>query len=296
MKKLLLISFSLSVMFTNAQTFIYHPFPDSNANWNFTFNQYCSMGDGFEYYSYCIAGDTLIDNQIYQKLVSPFIDLYYIGSCTQQHFPGYKGAFRQDIPNKKVYFIAPSGSTEFLLYDFNMEVGDTVQGYTAAYSGDTVISIDSVLVGNNYRKRWFTNFWYDIYYIEGIGSTYGLLEGSPGGIMDAPYYTLDCMAENEQTIYPDPGINCQIITSIKPNDVPEELLIVYPNPVQDVLHIDNGPDSYIQLFSVAGLLISESEITSGHSDLSLKGIPPGIYYLRFEKDSEILVKKVVVSN
>jgi hypothetical protein len=297
MKKLILLSFTLSFMFANTQTFIYHPFPDSNANWNFTFNQYqCPLGGAFEYYSYYISGDTSINNEMYHKLSTPFVSVWNMETCLQQHFTGYKGAFRQDIPNKKVYFVPPLSSTEYLLYDFNMEPGDTVPGYLTYNSGDTVVSMDSILVGDNYRKRWFTNYENDIYYIEGIGSTYGLLEFSPGFILDAPSYTLDCMMQNEQTIYPDPDTPCQLITSVDNSEDLKDLFKVYPNPVRDLLYIDHASGSHVQLFSITGLLISESELTSGHSELSLKGIPEGIYYLRFNKDSEILVKKIMVSN
>lgn len=284
-------------LLASAQTYIYHPFPDSNANWNFSFNRdQCPFGGAWEYYSYYISGDTSINNEIYHKISTPFVSTYNLGYCPQLHFPGYKGAIRQDIPNKKVYFIPPLSSTENLLYDFTMEIGDTVPGFITSYSDDIVISIDSVFVGDDYRKRWLTNSDYDIYYIEGIGSTYGLLEYSPGGMFDAPYYYLDCFIQNEQTIYPDPELPCQLITSVNNNEDLKDIFDVYPSPAKDILFIDNASGSHVQLFSITGLLISESEIKTEHFELKLKGVPAGMYYLRFEKDLEINAKKIVVQH
>ncbi|MBK6397641.1 MAG: hypothetical protein IPF75_05100 [Bacteroidetes bacterium] len=53
-----------------------------------------------------------------------------------------------------------------MLYDFNLEVGDTVHGYLGSWlfsnNLDTVTAIDSILVGNSYRKRWSICPNYDI--------------------------------------------------------------------------------------------------------------------------------------
>ncbi|MDA9312690.1 hypothetical protein OAD50_03035 [Vicingaceae bacterium] len=55
-----------------------------------------------------------------------------------------------------------------------MQVGETVQGYiqSTGLQTETVQSIDSVLVGTVNHKRWTINTYYNIYFIEGIGSTY----------------------------------------------------------------------------------------------------------------------------
>lgn len=184
MKNLLLVLLTLTAFSTSAQTSVYHPFPDSNACWNVNMSQgMCFMG-GFssEDYSLTFSGDTIIENQTYQKLVTPYVQISITGGCTQQNFPGYQGAIRQDIINKKVFFVPPAQSSELLLYDFTMETGDTIKGYLATFNSppDVVAEIDSVLIGDNYRKRWSINPCYDIYLIEGVGSTFGLLKPSPG--------------------------------------------------------------------------------------------------------------------
>ncbi len=241
MKTLISLFALLMTSYSFGQTSIYHPFPDSNSSWNYYCYQYmCTFGDANEEYSFILDGDTTINSQTYHKLSIPFVSFYTSGSCTQVHFPGYKGAIRQDVPNKKVYYVTPSSSTEELLYDFNMGIGDTVQGYLASYPGmyDTVISIDSVLVGNDYRKRWYINNWYEIYLIEGIGSTYGLLEFSPGSLTDAYGYNLDCFMQDQLPLYPDTNTNCQLITSINDIGMLPDQMKVYPNPSKGSFSIE----------------------------------------------------------
>jgi len=98
-------------------------------------------------YSYTFSGDTLINNLTYHKLTTPFAKPYVGGS-------GYRGAIRQDIVAKKVFFIPLREISEKVLYDFTLQVGDTVKVKPYYSPRDTVQSIDSVLVGNTFRKRW----------------------------------------------------------------------------------------------------------------------------------------------
>jgi hypothetical protein len=159
---LILIFFASKV---NAQTSVYHPFPEHEAVWNFNFRPYCFIGSpGTNDYSITFSGDTIINNKIYHKLITPYVYSSTIGLC-YNIAAGYKGAIRQDTTLKKVFYCAPTTQIEKLLYDFNMQVGDTVKGFLNSINLptiDTVINIDSVLVGNNYRKRWKINNCYDI--------------------------------------------------------------------------------------------------------------------------------------
>lgn len=230
------IIFSILAIFgytiTNSQTNNYHPFPESNTIWNYNYQKFCfSNGHANESYSIVISSDTIIQGLTYQKLIVSHKVTNSIGSCGAYPI-GYKGAIRQDIPERKVYFIPPASSREQLLYDFNLQVGDTVQGYieAALIDKDIVISIDSVLIENSYRKRWKINDCYNIYFIEGIGSTYGLIENSLGCITDQADFSLSCVQQNGRTIYPNSAINCQNISSISSIHRDFENFTLYPNP------------------------------------------------------------------
>lgn len=300
MKTLISILAVLISLNSFGQTSIYHPFPDSNSSWNYYFQQsMCVFGMASEEYSFIISGDTTINSQIYHKLSIPYVSFYTSGTCTQIHYPGYKGAIRQDVLNKKVFIVPSSSTTEELLYDFNMALGDTVQGYLASYSGsyDTVLLIDSVLVGNDYRKRWYINDWYEIYLIEGIGSTYGLLENSPGYSTDADYYNLNCYMEQEQTLYPDTNINCQLITSIKDIGTVKDQVKVFPNPSKGSFSVEfQQPKDikFISLEDIVGNKILQEEI-NGQRKVYLDNIPSGTYILSILDKYQRIENIIIIS-
>lgn len=144
MKKNLLFSFTLLTFITNAQTSVYHPFPDSNAVWNIESSFQCWTGipaTVYTYYSLTFGQDTIINSQVYHTLTVPFLLTDSTGcSSAGVTLDVYKGAIRQDTSLKKVFIVPPFNSTEQLLYDFTMQVGDTVKGYleNSAFPTDIV--------------------------------------------------------------------------------------------------------------------------------------------------------------
>ena len=71
-----------------------------------------------------------------------------------------------------------------------------------------------------------------------------------------------------------------------------KLLEVYPNPAKSVLRV-RGPLTVkeIKIFDVSGTLVKVEKVTSaqGHKqeiEISLKGISPGIYFLRIGKETK----------
>ncbi|MDR0413433.1 MAG: hypothetical protein LBH61_06520, partial [Dysgonamonadaceae bacterium] len=80
-------------------------------------------------------------------------------SCSENYLAALREA------DKKV-FIKENQQDESLLYDFGLEVGDAVEKNELSY---TVTKIDTVLIGETQRKRFFFNDHYDVW-IEGIGS------------------------------------------------------------------------------------------------------------------------------
>lgn len=298
MKKLLTILLFILTIYASGQKSVYYPFPDSNAVWNLGFNSGCMTGTDAESYSIVIGGDTLISSLLYHKLTTPFVDCYIAGSCTQTNFPGYKGAIRQDTSIRKVFYVPPDSSSEQLLYDFNMQVGDTVKGFieTWTYVKDTVCSIDSVLVGNNYHKRWFINPCYNIYFIEGVGSTYDLLLQSPGCVTDWSDGSITCFQQNGYTLYPDTLINCPLITSINTIDKNLNLIKVYPNPSNSsfTIDIDQSINVYeIRLTDLLGNIILRQQ-TNQQTRIKIDNIKSGTYILTaIGKDNLIINKRII---
>jgi len=299
MKKLFLLIATISVFSAESQTSVYHPFPDSNASWNINYTPaQCQFGFGFEDYSISIIGDTIIGNITYHKLATPYVDFDNLGSCTQHNIVGYKGAIRQNITAKKVYFVHPEESVEQLLYDFNLKVGDTVTGYLElfAYPADTVIAIDSVLVGDSFRTRWYLNSWYGIYLIEGVGSTYGLIEQSPGNMTDADINSLTCFNQNGQSLYPDPSAGCQLITSTNDIDTNSDALHVFPNPSSGSFTVEfYRPIDILEvrLTDMIGNIVFQNQI-SNQNKINIDKLPSGAYILTIiKKENRTTIRKII---
>ncbi|HKR05306.1 MAG TPA: T9SS type A sorting domain-containing protein [Bacteroidia bacterium] len=298
MKKLLLLIATLTTMTAKSQTAVYHPFPDSSAIWNFHYVSYCfPLGTIDNYYSITVSGDTVINSQTYHKLNTPYVQDFSTGTCGGGIPNGYKGAIRQDTTNKKVFYVPPSGSMEELLYDFNMQVGDTVKGFleSMAFPKDTIQSIDSVLVGNDYRKRWNINPCYYIYFIEGIGSTFGLISLSPGCQPDWGEYSLTCFTQNGMTLYPDTNINCELITYVKNIYSEKYLQIIFPNPFINELTVKTNSNelSEIIIYDITSRKILQQIFTNSVL-LNTQQLAKGIYiYEVINKKGAIEKGKVV---
>lgn len=300
MKIFLFLVSLLGFLIAKSQTLVYHPFPDSNTIWNFEFvKAQCQFGWASEDYSIKISGDTVIGSQTYHKLIIPYVHFDDLGSCTQTNTIGYKGAIREDEANKKVFFVNPMSLSETLLYDFNMQVGDTVQGYLEEWYGnkDVVVSIDSILVGNSYRKRWEINPSYGIYLIEGLGSTFGLIEFSPGNGSDFDSYRLNCFQQNSQTRYPDTNTNCQLITSKKLIEPLLNQVKIFPNPTSGSFIVDfvgTFGITEIQIADLLGTIVYQNQITN-QLKVNIAKLPSGVYTLIVKYRGNRTFSKKIIS-
>ena len=145
----------------NGQTNVYQPFPDSII-WRVDYNLYqpfqirCIKDYYLEYYS---KGDTTINSVVCRKLFVAVVVDSVTGWCSPDFLPtpGYVGALKEDPSANKTFFVFPNSTTDSLLYDYNLAVGDTIKGINAQFISNlsgVVLSVDSVLISGQYRKRW----------------------------------------------------------------------------------------------------------------------------------------------
>jgi hypothetical protein len=282
---------------------VYHPFPDSGAVWNFNCSAVWGCGPPqylflYENYSIIINGDTTINSQQYHKLNIPFVQ----SNCPNGPIrdSGYAGCIRQDTALRKIYFVCPNSIVDSLLYDFNMQVGDTVPGLIGSWASlpDTVISIDSILVGSDYRKRWYINHWYNIYLIEGIGSTFGLKEFSPGSTTDFPNYSLSCFTQNGITLYPSTSTICNIIDGVI-NSSDENTFSLVPNPATNEFKVQSAmlKVEAVEVYDVVGkrvkaLTLNPSPSGEGFS-VEVSSLAEGIYFVRIKTENGSVTKKLI---
>ena len=278
-KKLMIVFMLLTNVFAKAQTSVYHPFPESNAIWNIDCMVWpCyNSNSPHEYFSYTISGDTVINSITYHKWYIPYI--MYADNCDSINVAGYVGAFRNDILNKKVYYINSGSNTEEVLYDFNITVGDTIKrcGINQPYTMK-IFNEDSVLVGGNYRKEWhaFSISGGSIDIIEGIGGTMDLINNCP--VIDPPTYNLICFSQNGNINYPNVS-PCNIISTINSNDV-ELSVTLSPNPFHfsTLLTLSKAfKNAEFKIYNTFGEQVRQQKIISQTTTINRDGLSGGIY-------------------
>lgn len=279
----------------------YHPFPDSNAVWGMT--SWCMDGQCGDaaHIQNIYAGDTLIDGFQYKRIQEIFVMTSSNGCCYPPENLG-SGFLREDTIAKKVYWRSEAMAGDTLLYDFDVQVGDTLKGYMGS-CGDwgqywTVESIDSLLIGINYRKR--INFQvFDpctrFAIVEGIGSMMGLTT--------CPYIpfefgiTLQCFTASDSLLYSAPcGPDleaCGDLTSTTHERFSANgpYLRISPNPATDYLHVDFATVSMpavLIILDMRGVPMLKIRINHLRSDVNISALAPGPYILLVKKDSALV--------
>jgi hypothetical protein len=285
-----------------SQTNVYHPFPDSNSVWT---EQCAYLQGGMTPVNnpqiLFLGGDTVISAVIYKKILTSGYKYYlYPGNNCCLYYNQLAGMIRQDTAQKKIYSWIPP--TDVLLYDFNLYAGDTLPVSSINYpgSGNYVSSIDSILVGTTYRKRfhisvkgsisaWDSNY---VQLIEGIGSTFGLL--SP---LSPPFEggcNLNCFSENNIVLYPSSASSCDIGLGILEDKNLLDDVSIHPNPSTGFYQINSSEKFQYSVFDVVGRKFFESTNLQNQSNLDLSAYPKGVYFVRGKSGNKIFSRKIIL--
>lgn len=278
MKILSVIFFVLPI-----QLFAQFPaFPDSNVVWVNSFYQEQQWGQiGWPYQlmavtNFCVDGsDTLIGNNTFKKVIK----------CPEQI---YHGAFRSE--NRKVYFVPKDSMNQFLLYDFSVEVGDTIpQVYFEYFNGGgefltdyAIYNIDTIFINGNPHKRINDNW------VEGIGNLQGFLL-EPYVNVSQYRVELTCMSINNARYFPMQGTDpCPLDLSTS-----EELLnkiVLSPNPAFDFITIDGIETACeVTIHSISGNQIQCPR--KGNNEIEIKQLPAGMYFMQLTFNNKTQVVK-----
>ncbi len=288
-------------------------------------------------YKLAIFGDTVINHNSYKKIY--FQSKRGAGICSTCNFTFNRDSaslfafVRQDILTRKVYFVHPDVSDkEWLAYNFDItNVGQSITGFSLIFTTNpestpvaiyvyqlTVDAIDSLCVNGEYVKRYFFGagnggniYHLPEHWVEGVGSTHGLLVAGYGG----PDWThsLYCFHNQEEGVYFDStaiqscvlssslscteGIDCSPITSIEPGDT-EALINIYPNPVREKLFIETKILSQKMIVTISNMMGHKilTKIIPASSELeylSLHDLPSGLYYVTVESEGFFAGKKII---
>ena len=219
--------------------------------------------------------------------------------------------------NKRIYSVALGNSIfhgqERILYDFNLEKGDSFKFPTTAgrYPGefpDSVINVtfyvDTTFYQNNRKKidlrfKVNSNFVFSTTWVEGIGNLKGWLGYSfhrLGFELSETTCNLVQVCEGNLNIHPSrPGQCNEAILSI---DGITNRMSVSPNPTHNhiTLKLPNTELYHITIFNVNGKVVKEIEVEGNENyEISME-YPKGMYYLNATNRNLRSFNSVVVIN
>jgi hypothetical protein len=239
-------------------------------------------------------GDTIINALTYKKLWSSFNDSAMINA-------GLRGFLREE--SGIVYFRDSYFNENKVLYNFNLEAGDTATIYNA-FCGDWMVfimDVDTVEYYGVQRKRWTLEGWSGEYWIEGIGSTNGLLYSMLYECTADIYKELICCHENDSLIFMKQYEDECYQTNVGIGEVADEShVIINPNPViqgQTFVIQCNKEIVKVDVYNCAGVLVKQ--LFSDHlKTLSISSgqLMPGFYLIRIRTtEGLVFTKKLVIA-
>lgn len=301
MKKNIFMIISLISLTGYGQT--YFPLPDSNAVWNIYQGVDCQQSPAKFYdgtYSIVMKGDTVLNGRTYKQLWVPYFILGYDFFCNPNPSAirnSYKGGIRQDKAGKKVYFFKSDALDEQLLYDFTLDVGDTLKTYITRPHYNVVKKIDSVMVDGAYHKRWKIGTGedpgesYGYYMIEGVGSD-GVIE--PMYEITSTVFNTRCLKVGNKSIYPE-NASCETVTGIGMNLPAVNKVTIFPNPSNGVFTIESKENiTSVRITDLLGKIVFQ-QILNNQSGYKINSLQKGTYILTiFDNNNQQTNQKIIV--
>lgn len=258
--------------------------------WEYLAFNYLS-GEVYDYKNR-IDGDTLINDIPCKKLKRESFN------CNQRYYSEEYVYVEDD----KLYYYHSEDSLFQMLYDFNPNVGDTIEirfwGYYLNNFSHFYLKVDSVkqvnfngkLLNEVYTELGrddgvngvqFENYFYK--YLEGIGTNINFFYFTDTGFCDGRHVTeLFCYyhPEHGNLIFNPEKCNAIVAT----NEIEEELKIeVFPNPATDFLFVEIENKAFyhfdLQFFTTTGQLIYQTSIQNNTpKKIDISHFPSGIFH------------------
>ena len=225
----LLVIAGFIVLPLNSQT--YDALVDTTKKWNVVTSMDCP-GTCQKTTIFKLKNDTMINGKSYFQLFRSFDTIsptYY----SQDFY------LREDTDEGEVYYLS-DGKPERLLYDFSINQYDTITiNNKDCIQSVVATKVDTINYNGTNRKRIeFANEENETlteYWIEGIGSTSGIIHTVMNNCVIDAITNLLCVFQNGSQIYMNPDFNSCYMSTVytQSTNRPPPLITVSPNPIQD---------------------------------------------------------------
>lgn len=246
-------------------------------------------------FTYRVNDDTAINSLNYKIIKENYPD----------RDSNWNTSFYAREENNKWYFRFPNNiNEEKLLYDFNVNVGDTVSMYNFIskeylYYAE-VQSIDSIQLSNG-EKRKRIHFYLDHeVWVEGIGSIITHLDKPCFYIymVDIAFINL-CAKQNDTILYSAyPDLNCydtgaftaSLISIEKDNNVN-----IYPNPAKNDINLSSSfMIKDIEIYDIMGKRVYQTDVKDYSKIINVSTFNKGLYIAKINTEQGLISKKFVV--
>jgi len=282
MKKQILLFMAVvgSALITSAQ---YTPLVNEDNTWRGR-----SFGWVLQNYFETFDGDSIIEGVTYKKM------WYQNVAATEAY---QTALIREDVAAQQVFiYTGEPGSEEQLLYDFTLEAGDVVTVWgVGSPQTITITSVGTTTVGGTERKKFnFTDAMGAAYWIEGIGSMYGIKDAALGNVADYnPNVT--CFYEGNDLAWSNPTNDtpCDLFLGVHEQEESFDMTIG-PNPANDVLNIFcpsslAGKNVDVRIFSGTGQLMLNKQVNlAARMQVDLPDMSEGLYLIIFSASGKTL--------
>ncbi len=301
MKKLTTLFFALFIsafQFINAQE--YHPLIEEGKSWDDITCQMCGVCPNYAERYFYTGQDTLINGLLYSNIGK----FNFIGFSGMETCPPYSvdtvpytdvRFIYEDTTERKVYLWW--NNQPELLYDFSLQVGDTLFSAWAAFGGSIVVEqIDTVTLFNGeVRKRWTFDSWVELsYYIEGIGMGTGLF----GDFVQFEWWSeLACVQLNGEQLWEANSYWSGCYGLVGEDEIATNTLQIYPNPAGDFIRLstpENFNRAEVKIFNSLGQLVLVDAIQSENAVIDVSDLERGMYFVLVTSENGILKEKLII--
>lgn len=259
----------------------------------------CCNGDPCSSYYTKISGDSIINGINFKRVVNSIDSLMNSWNTI--------GFIRED--DQKVFFRTKNADTECLLYDFGCSIGDTLN-LDCSCGPDSKFKVDSIkslTVMGKSRKHIYLTYLINgsidgpvEYWIEGIGSIYGILNGGAGNnCMIGFHERLLCCFKDGIKIYSASGCgDCYYDTPNSSSDYPrkDRSPILFPNPASEYIYIQIEADSHfkeVEVISLEGNILITNRIVDNQEGIDIKNLNGGLYIIRLKGSHGYVYSKFI---
>ncbi len=263
----------------------YTPFDFENGIWITNYFEYEGPDNYYQYYS---DGDTLINNKAYHKLFQYHLRWWYVLDTSFNYY----GAIVNDTLNRQVELIKAGQLEPEVLYNFNLDIGDTIKKGIGEDFNLVVTEIDSIQVCGEFHKRFVITRdyggWGDIAFTEGIGFSFGFFEP----LVIFPFEEtseLVCYTEIENNNCSE----CDLLLNKKDIE-PTYNIRLFPNPTSNSFIVESERIiSYIEIFSINGIKVFEKAYHTSHIRID-RGFDTGMYFIKlYLNNGETVIKEML---